>query len=116
MFKHMSIPSGSEPFFMGAILRPIEEAPKDGTRVILYNEKWQGLLFLAEWRKTGVFYGVSETDSQFANELEGWCLVNKDATPGTEEGFLGYSEDYEEGLMPTHFSFYRPPADETPRA
>ena len=72
--------------------QPIEAAPKDGTRIVLYNSRWEKLP-IARWEMIdgddGLF-GAWQFDDSFL------CL-------GVGDGVLGWNEDIEDGNMPTHW-------------
>lgn len=69
--------------------QPIETAPKDGTRVMLYRSGW-GIGVVGAW---------GEHPSK---ECCGWLLVDGVYVPGAlEESFVGWAE--EAAIMPTHW-------------
>lgn len=76
--------------------RDISSAPKDGTEIVLFNPKYK-FLPKARWGEID-----GETDDDVEGWFNGWLLEN-DVYVGTAEGCLGYMEDIEDGLMPTHW-------------
>jgi hypothetical protein len=73
-------------------LLPIESAPKDGTEVFIYNERYPCMI-KAKFR-------YIEDDVQFHSA---WEFDGDIIRIGEEEGILGWAEDVEAGLMPTHY-------------
>lgn len=73
--------------------QPIETAPKDGTKVLIWNECY-GHCPIAHW-------GEQDGDDGF---FFGWHLEG-DRSPccSCEDSFIGWNEDIEEGFMPTHW-------------
>ena len=73
--------------------RPIETAPNDGTRVLLWRDGWC-MAPLDHWGENqgddGVFFG--------------WCWDEAVYVSGAcEAGFVGWQEDIDGDLMPTHW-------------
>jgi hypothetical protein len=71
--------------------QPIETAPKDGTKIILYHEKWETFP-IASWE-----WGEGPDE----DGTGGWCAWHTvdDRFPGAEDGIIYPSENY----MPTHW-------------
>lgn len=73
--------------------RPISEAPKDGTEILIWRDGWD-VVPLAKWGENdgedGPFFGWVLRDGVYPGG-------------GVEDGFLGWNEDIEDGQMPTHF-------------
>lgn len=80
--------------------RPIETAPKDGTKIVIWNKRY-AFCPIAAWHN-------SESD----DEADGWSFDDWNSPCGSvADGFVGYNEDIEAGLMPTHWM----PLPEPPR-
>ena len=86
----------------------ISTAPKDGTEILIYREGWQE----APRAKWGEHDG--ETDDGEDVIFGGWFLASEWHTYGVEDGFLGWNEDVQDGVMPTHWSPL--PASPQPRS
>lgn len=78
--------------------KTIESAPKDGTEILIFKAGWE-FAPVAKWG----FQDCEGVDEQPAC-VGGWMMTD-DATPcgACEEGFIGWNEDVEEGVMPTHW-------------
>lgn len=87
--------------------QPIETAPKDGTEILIYRHGWQE----APRARWGLQDG--EDDDHKPTVFGGWFLASEWHTYGCEDGFLGWNEDIEDGVMPTHWSALPPPPDTT---
>lgn len=70
--------------------QPIEIAPKDGTEIVLWGDKWR-VCPLAMWMDVDGDKGIFG-----ALVLKGSYLC-----VGVEEGVIGWNEDIEDGNMPT---------------
>lgn len=74
-----------------AAWRPIAEAPRDGTEILIWRDGWD-FAPLAKWGENdgedGVFYGWVLRDGVYPG-----C--------GVEDGFIGWQEDIDDGQMPT---------------
>ena len=70
--------------------QPIETAPKDGSKVLLFREDWDQA-FIGKWKY------FEDGDGFYAWELGEYICI------GISDGILGYEEDHEEGIMPTHW-------------
>lgn len=76
---------------------PIEDAPKDGTEIFIYKDRWHGAL-IAKW---DLIDGEPES-------FHGWVFKDEYLIIGVAEGCLGFNEDIEDGDMPTHWSHVPP--------
>jgi hypothetical protein len=80
------------PVQAGPAWQPIETAPRDGSKVLLWREGWTvaPVARLAELHDdTGTAYG--------------WVFDDEDLCLGVDTGALGWREDFDEGSMPTHW-------------
>lgn len=70
---------------------PIESAPKDGTKILIWRDGW--LYAPVAWREV-----IDGEDGSFGAWIfdDGLCL-------GLAEGVLGWQEDFDEDSMPTHW-------------
>ena len=75
----------------GADWRPIETAPKDGTKILIWRDGWD--YAPVAWRDAIDCDEGSFGAWVFADHL---CL-------GVGDGCLGWNEDIEDGHMPTHW-------------
>jgi hypothetical protein len=74
--------------------QPIEIAPKDGTRIVIWNQKYNHCP-IAQWSARDV-----DDDHYFF----GWGLEGGHSPCKTcESDFIGWSEDKQNGVMPTHW-------------
>ena len=79
--------------------RTIESAPKDGTKILIFNHNWD----FAPVAKWVAHDGVDEDENGIT--FGGWGLDEFVSIPGAcEEGFLGWNEDKEGNVMPTHWA------------
>jgi hypothetical protein len=73
------------------IWRPIETAPKDGSKIIIWNARY--------WHCPIAWWGTA--DDGDGNPFGGWCFDDLSPPAATcAEGFIGYNEDIADGLMP----------------
>jgi hypothetical protein len=74
--------------------RPIEIAPKDGTKIVIWNQKYDHCP-IAKWDAQDV-----DDDRYFF----GWRLEGRHSPcKSCESDFIGWSEDQQNGYMPTHW-------------
>ena len=74
-------------------IKPIETAPKDGTRIILYNKVWDSFP-IASWE---IVEGYDEMTGEGGFCL--WFLQDETFPTSNEDGCLWPDED----VMPTHW-------------
>lgn len=73
--------------------QPIETAPKDGTKIVIWSKLYASFCPIAAW--------CTSTGEADAN---GWEYDPWYSPPCAEtDGFLGTEEDIEGGAMPTHW-------------
>lgn len=76
--------------------QPIETAPKDGTKIVIWNTLYS-FCPIACWSCVG----EGDDDNGY---LYGWFLESETTpVPTCMGGFIGYNEDIEDGFMPTHW-------------
>lgn len=83
---------------MSAAWQPIGTAPKDGTKILIFKADWD-FAPVAKWV-------AHDADDENGSGITfgGWGLDEFVSIPGAcEEGFLGWNEDIEDGIMPTHW-------------
>ena len=88
---------------LGAEWMPIEMAPKDGTKIIIWRKEWD-VFPVASW---GDYPGNPASDSDENDVWMGGWLFSEFLTLGEEEGFLGWDTDE----MPTHWQAIPGPTD-----
>lgn len=72
--------------------QPIETAPKDGTKIVIWNKRYD-FCPIANW------YKAKSDDDTDGWELESW----KSPCCSCADGFIGWKEDIEDGFMPSHW-------------
>ena len=77
--------------------QPIETAPKDGTKVFIFRHGWV-LAPVARWDE---YPGNPVLNDKEEVWMYGWVLEDEWLELGIEPGFLGWSDDYENGNVPT---------------
>ncbi len=73
--------------------QPIETARKNGTKILLWKYGWD---------YSPVAYWGSQTNEN-GDEFGVWQFANDALSLGHDCGVLGWNEDIECGLMPTHW-------------
>lgn len=74
--------------------QPIETAPKDGTKIVIWSERYSHCP-IAWW-------GEEDGDE---GAFFGWRLKDDHSPCGScQDDFIGWNEDIEDGLMPTHWT------------
>ena len=78
--------------------QPIATAPKDGTEIIIFKRDWP-FAPVAKW-----VHHDADDDKGQSIVFGGWGFDEWTALPGAmEDGFIGWNEDIEDGMMPTHW-------------
>ena len=69
--------------------QPIETAPKDGTKIVIWAERYD-FCPIAQWSS--------------GPDVSGWSFdAFSSPCASCEDGFIGWNEDIEDGFMPTHW-------------
>jgi len=81
--------------------KPIDTAPKDGTKILIWNKIYE-FAPIAWW---------AEADT-CSDPIYGWHFDTQSSPCcSCEDNFIGWQEDIEDGLMPTHW-LHLPPGYE----
>ncbi len=70
----------------------IDSAPKDGTWIIIARSEWK-IFPKARWED------VDGDDNSF----KAWVFADAYTTLGVDDGMLGWQDDYDSDVMPTHW-------------